>query len=250
MPGTHSTPFLRQQAVPVSPIEETEKILEDLNGLTLTAVQLKKNGYRMEVFTECDLYGMLHCKTCGREYIILSPLMLQALLMGSTVRVSDKAEKRRRRATKEEKERETKWQVERITRRDEILEKKLHGVLPTLRKCKTSAPRLNGFPGPSGSAEEDFWGTGYGIAGMPLGAWVEMPNHCVILAPVTQGTSRHLRAAHWRNEADQWVKFVFALDESELVYFDESRTKGPRMICQSHPGRTKSGVSSHSHFTR
>lgn len=112
-----------------------------------------------------------------------------------------------------------------------------------LKKRKASAPRRNDLPGSSSSAEDDFWGAGYGIAGIPLGAYVEMPGHCVILAPTGQGISRHLRAAHWRNEVDQWVKFVFVLKESELVYFDDTCTKPTRMICQSHPGRIIDGVS-------
>lgn len=68
MPGTHSTPFLRQQALPVRPIQEAEEILEDLEGLTLTASLFQRFGYRMEAFTEEDLYQMRHCKTCGREH--------------------------------------------------------------------------------------------------------------------------------------------------------------------------------------
>lgn len=246
MPGTHSTPFLRQQAVPISPITETKKILEDLEGLTLTATQLQKNGYRVEDFTECDLHEMRHCKTCGRKYIILSFLMPPSLLMRRTVRVNEKAEKRRRKATKEEKEREAQWQVERITKRDEILGKKLQEVLPMLRKRKTSAAQRNGFPGPSPSAEDAFWRTEYSITGFPLGAWVETPDHCVILAPASDGTSRHLRVAHWQNDAGQWEKFVFALNESELIYFDDTSVKAPKMACQSHPGRIANGVSSQS----
>lgn len=68
MPGNHSTPFLRQQTLPVRQIKETEEILEDLQGLTLTASLFQRFGYRTEAFTEEDLYQMRHCKTCGREY--------------------------------------------------------------------------------------------------------------------------------------------------------------------------------------
>lgn len=57
--------------MPVPPIKETQKIWEDLNGLTLTDNLFRRNGYRMEAFTECELHEMRHCKTCGREYIFL-----------------------------------------------------------------------------------------------------------------------------------------------------------------------------------
>lgn len=67
MATTHSTPFLRQQALPVLPIIETEEILEDLEGLTLPDHLLTKHGYRTQPFTDSDLNEMRHCKTCGRE---------------------------------------------------------------------------------------------------------------------------------------------------------------------------------------
>lgn len=76
----------------------------------------------------------------------------------------------------------------------------------------------------------------------PLGSSVDIPNHCVLLAPAIQMTSRYRRKAYWRNEKNQWVKFVFTLEESELIFFDET-PKSPRMICQSHPGRVNDGVS-------
>lgn len=77
MPGTHATPFLRDQALPVSPIKETKKIMEDLHGLTLTGSLFRRNGYRMEAFTDSNLEEMRHCKTCGREYISLHNTMPQ-----------------------------------------------------------------------------------------------------------------------------------------------------------------------------
>lgn len=77
MSGLHSTPFLREQALPVSPIKETKRVLEDLQGLTLTTGLFKRHGYRMEDFTEEELHELRHCKTCRREYIMFHNLVLQ-----------------------------------------------------------------------------------------------------------------------------------------------------------------------------
>lgn len=108
-------------------------------------------------------------------------------------------------------------------------------VLPALRKRKANVSRGNALLDTSSSADGDIWG-------IPPGSSIDISNHSVILASAGQGISRNLRVAHWRNEAGQWVKFVFALDETELVFFDETRTKAPRMICQSHHGRINDGV--------
>lgn len=67
MSGSHATPFLRAKAVVVKPITPSDKIMEDLEGLTLTDRRFKKNGYRIENFTGDDLRAMRHCKTCGRK---------------------------------------------------------------------------------------------------------------------------------------------------------------------------------------
>lgn len=159
---------------------------------------------------------------------------MQLIELKSIVRVGGKAERKRGKPTKEEKERELKRETERVQNRDQILAQKLQEVLPALRKRSVS--RRNGLLDTSSSAGADIWV-------IPPGSSIDISNHRVILAPVGQETSRNLRAAHWHNEAGQWVKFVFALDEAELVFFEETRTKAPRMICQSHPGRIKDGVS-------
>lgn len=67
MSGTHATPFLRGKAVVAKPFTLSDKIMEDLEGLTLTDRRFKKNGYRIDPFTEDDLMAMRHCKTCGRK---------------------------------------------------------------------------------------------------------------------------------------------------------------------------------------
>lgn len=147
-----------------------------------------------------------------------------------------KAERKRGKLTKEEKERELKRETERIQKRDQILAQKLQEVLPALRKRKANVSRRNDLPDTSFSADSDIWG-------IPAGSSIDILNHHVVLSPAGQGTSRNLRAAHWRNEAGQWVNFVFVLDETELEFFEESRIKAPRMICQSHSGRINNGVS-------
>lgn len=77
---------------------------------------------------------------------------------------------------------------------------------------------------------------------VPLGSYIEISKHVVLLAPATEANPRHHRKAYWRNENEEWVKFIFTIKESELVFFDET-PKGPRMVCQSHPGRIDGGVS-------
>lgn len=161
----------------------------------------------------------------------------------SIVRVSDKAEKRRRKPTREVKKRE----AERIKKRDEILEKKLEEVLPALKIREDNTPPSNPSPTSSSSASDESWESPWPTDSSTQFACCSAPlrsnSRLKFVPPTPQEVSGLNRTAWWHNDANKWVSFEFTIGASEVRLFAQPPTKTPGATCQSHSGRVRDGVS-------